>query len=113
MSTGSQKRFSNRKALMFDEMDRLRQSKELFDLLEHYLRLAGEDRQVWHDRLLETEGTSPAELVRFHGELLAYGWLEQNTGIAIGSRIGAAPACYRITPGGIRALRQAREEVPA
>jgi hypothetical protein len=98
---------------MFDEMDRLRQTKELFDLLEYYQERAGDDRQVWQDRVLERQGVAAGELVRLHGELLAYGWLEQNTGTTPVARVGAAPACYRITPAGIRALRQAREEVPA
>jgi hypothetical protein len=98
---------------MFDEMERLRQTKELFELLEYYQERAGDDRQAWQDRAVEREGVAVGELVRLHGELLAYGWLEQNTGTTAVARLGAALACYRITPAGIRALRQAREEVTA
>jgi hypothetical protein len=98
---------------MFDEMDRLREVKELFGLLTQYRERAGGDRQAWQDRVLEMDGVAARDLVRLHGELLAYGWLEQNTGETPSPRAGAAPACYRITPAGLRALRQAREEVPA
>jgi hypothetical protein len=98
---------------MMDEMDRLRQTRELFDLLLHYREASGGDRQVWQDRLQEMEGVGCRELVRLHGELLAFGWIEQNTGVTPAPRAGCAPACYRITTAGVRALRQAREEVPA
>jgi hypothetical protein len=102
---------SGRRLIMIDELDRLRQVKGLYDLLACYQEKAGADRQAWQDRVLEQAGVEPRDLVRFHGELLAYGWLEQNTGMAEAPRVGAAPCCYRITPAGIRALRQAREEV--
>jgi hypothetical protein len=95
---------------MFDEMDRLRDDYRLLALLAHYAALASPDRQVWQDRLLEMEGTEARQLVRLHGELLAYGWLEQNTGLAPVLRRGEAPACYRIAPAGLRALKQVREE---
>src|SRR5690348_11791773 len=91
---------------MFDEMDRLRESKELHDLLDHYRQLAAPDRQVWQDRRTAMEGVEPRELIQLHGELLAYGWLEQNTGATPTARPGAAPACYRITILGLRALKQ-------
>jgi hypothetical protein len=92
---------------MFDELDRLRDAKELFDLLTHYQELGAVDRQVWQDRLAEMEGVDRRELVKLHGELLAYGWLEQNTGLTPVLRVGAAASCYRITTAGIRALKQA------
>jgi hypothetical protein len=98
---------------MFDEMDRLRQAKDLFDLLDFYQERAAGDRQAWQDRVAQWQGVEPRELVRLHGELIAYGWLEQNTGAADPAARGAASACYRITSAGVRALRQAREEVPA
>ncbi len=95
---------------MFDELERLRDVKELFDLLTHYQDLAAADRQVWQDRLAEMEGVEPRHLVKLHGELLAYGWLEQNTGLTPSLRPGAAAGCYRITTAGIRALKQARTQ---
>jgi hypothetical protein len=95
---------------MFDEMERLRDTKGLFDLLTHYGELGRADRQLWQDRLLSMEGIEPRELIKFHGELLAYGWIEQNTGATPVLCHGAAPACYRITPAGVRALKQVHEE---
>ena len=52
------------------------------------------------------EGVEGRQLARLHGELLAYGWLEQNTGLTPVLRRGEAPACYRITAAGLRALLQ-------
>jgi hypothetical protein len=99
---------------MFDEMERLRQVSGLCALLERYGSLAKPDRHAWQDRVTELDGLAARDLVRLHGELLAYGWVEQNTGQAQDVRRGAAPACYRITPAGLRALKQRRaEEVPA
>jgi hypothetical protein len=97
---------------MLDEMERLRQTSELCALLEYYQERAGTDRQAWQDRILEVPGVEPRDLIRLYGELLAYGWLEQNTGVTAVPRVGAALASYRITTAGLRALRQAREEVP-
>jgi hypothetical protein len=95
---------------MFDELERLRGVKELFALLQHYQQVAEADRQAWQDRLIEMEGVEPRQLVKLHGELLAYGWLEQNTGLTPVLRAGAAANCYRITTAGIRALKQARTQ---
>jgi hypothetical protein len=95
---------------MFDELERLRDVRELFTLLTHYQQLGEADRQVWQDRLLEMEGIPPRELVKLHGELLAYGWLEQNTGLTPVLRPGVAASCYRITTAGIRALKQVRAQ---
>jgi hypothetical protein len=96
---------------MLDEMDRLREVKVLLALLTHYHERAAGDRQAWQDRLLELEGVAGRDLVRLHGELLAYGWIEQNTGETPAPRAGAAAACYRVTTAGTRALRQVREAV--
>ncbi len=87
---------------MFDELQRLRDVKELSALLRHYQQAGAADRQAWQDRLADMEGVEPRQLVKLHGELLAYGWLEQNT--------GAAGSCYRITSAGIRALKQIRTQ---
>jgi len=95
---------------MFDELQRLRDMKELFVLLAHYQQAGAADRQAWQDRLAEMEGVEPRQLVKLHGELLAYGWLEQNTGVTPVLRGGAAANCYRITTAGIRALKQVRTQ---
>jgi hypothetical protein len=90
--------------MIFDEMERLHDSRELFVLLAHYAELAAPNREAWQPRLMELGGVEPRVLALLHGELIAYGWLEQNTG-----QMGA---CYRITTAGVRAWKQAREEVP-
>src|SRR5689334_2008722 len=87
---------------MFDEMDRLRAVKELSDLLAQYADLAAPDRQAWQDRIQELDGVEARDLIKLHGELLAFGWLEQNTGATPVLKRGFAPACYRITTAGVR-----------
>jgi hypothetical protein len=93
---------------MFDELDRLREATELRTLLAHYAERGKADREAWQDRLNALDGVQPRELVRLHGELLAFGWIEQNTGVTPMPmpKGGAAPACYRVTSAGLRALRQ-------
>jgi hypothetical protein len=95
---------------MFDELDRLRNEKELCALLAHYAELAAPDRQAWQGRMQEWHGVEGRELVKLYGELLAYAWLEQNTGATPVLKQGTAPACYRVTPAGLRALKQLRAE---
>jgi len=93
---------------MMDELERLRRVKELSDLLTHYGDLGRADRETWQDRVLSLAGTEARELARLHGELLAYGWLEQNTGATPVLRAGTVAGCYRITLAGMRALKQVR-----
>jgi hypothetical protein len=95
---------------MFNELERLRDVPELCELLTHYAEAAAPDRQAWQDRRAELGELGQRELVRLHGELLAYGWLEQNTGATPVLESGAARQCYRVTPAGLRALKQARAE---
>ena len=97
---------------MYDELDRLREAQELHDLLVCYAEKGARDRQTWQDRVMEVPGVAPRELVKLHGELLAYGWLEQNGDTPV-RRPGTAPACYRVTTAGLRALKQAQEEADA
>ena len=95
---------------MFDEIERLRDAKELYGLLGYYGERGVGDRQAWQDRPGELEGVGPRDLVKLHGELLAYGWVEQNTGATPVLQKGVARQCYRITPAGLRALKQVRPE---
>jgi hypothetical protein len=92
---------------MFNEMDRLEESPALFELLTHYAGLAAPDRQAWQDRRMGEAGRV-RETTGLHGELIAYGWLEQNTGATPALRAGEVPSCYRVTPAGLRALKQLR-----
>ena len=50
---------------------------------------------------MQMEGVEPKELVKLHGELIAFNWIEQNT--------GQVPISYRITQAGQKALRLALE----
>jgi hypothetical protein len=97
-------------AMLFDEMDRLAEVRPLYELLVHYASLGADNREAWQDRLTELEGLDARQLVRLHGELLAYGWIEQNTGLTPVLRHGFAPLCYRVTAPGLKAVKQARSE---
>jgi hypothetical protein len=92
---------------MFDEIEQLRNDRHLFALLAHYEAVAV-DREAWQDRLGEIEGVEPREMTRLHGELIAQGWIEQNTGNTPHVRRGVVASCYRIAVPGVRALKKAR-----
>jgi hypothetical protein len=92
---------------MFNEMDRLRDSVELYTLLSHYAERNGSD---WQDRRMQQGDCTARQLASLHGELIAYGWVEQNTGMIPILRKDQVPACYRITSAGRRALKQHRAE---
>ena len=95
-----------------DGWPRLREGEALARLLTHYADLGAADQEAWQDRRMALEGAEPRDLVRLHGQLLARGWLEQNTGATRVLRPGAVAACYRVTAAGLRALRQARDGDP-
>lgn len=82
----------------FDDLDRLRNNQHLLVLLSHYADMGKEHRAIWQARLKETGGLDPSQMSKLHGELLAFEWVELNT--------GHVPTSYRITPGGVRAVRQ-------
>jgi hypothetical protein len=52
------------------------------------------------------DGVESPELSKLHGELIAFGWIEQNTGNTPVLRAGAVPGCYRVTLTGLRAVQQ-------
>lgn len=87
---------------MLDEMERLRNNADLFVLLLHYARLAEADRETWHERLADLEGVEPRQMTKLHGELIAFAWVEQNTGGML--------ACYRATLAGWRAVQQVQAQ---
>ena len=86
---------------MFDESQRLRENSHLLALLSHYAQQGTEDRATWRDRLMQMEGIESKELSRLHGELIAFEWIEQNTGQA-SVKDGVISNCYRITLNGLR-----------
>lgn len=90
---------------MFDDDDEMLDTPGLLDVLRHYGQLAEPDRHIWQDRLMEHPEVDARGLTGLHGELLASGWIEQNTGHTVPGRAGVA-ACYRITTAGLRMLRE-------
>jgi hypothetical protein len=99
---------------MTDELQLLLTNETLQALLYHYANAGGEDREAWLNRVMEWQGTTSDGLIRLHGLLIAFGWIEQNTGNTPVLHNGAAPRCYRASAAGRRALRQveaAREEM--
>jgi hypothetical protein len=80
---------------MLDEIQRLRNNPHLVQLLWHYADLG---RETWQKRLMQMDEIDPAGLVKLHGELIAFSWVDQNT--------GQVPCGYRVTPSGLRAIQQ-------
>ena len=91
---------------MLDFSVRLRENAHLLGLLSHYAQKGSEDRTVWQDRLMQMEGIDSKQLTSLHGELIAFDWIEQNTGHAKLSPDGTITGCYRITPHGLREFRR-------
>jgi hypothetical protein len=54
---------------------------------------------------MQMEGVEPKQLSVLHGELIAFDWIEQNTGQALLVGDGTLSACYRITLNGLREYR--------
>lgn len=96
---------------MFDEQEKLLESPLLLELLSHYARPGLEDREPWQDRVMDLEGAAARDLVRMHGELIAFGWLEQNTGMTPVLKEEIAAACYRITRDGLRTFKALPKEL--
>ena len=59
---------------------------------------------------MDLEGVQTQELSRLHGELIAHDWIEVNVGFTTGKTGGAAASGYRITLGGLRAIKRAQSE---
>jgi hypothetical protein len=90
---------------MLDDSLRLQENPLLLALLSHYAQQGTEDRATWRDRLMQMEGVEPKQLSGLHGELIAFEWIEQNTGQALLLQGGTLSACYRITLNGLREYR--------
>jgi hypothetical protein len=91
---------------MLDDLQRLRETPRLVELLAHYAALAEQDRTIWQKRLSSMDGVDAKELSRLHGELLAFEWLEVNSSRTSPAAGGVSPGIYRITSQGIRDLGQ-------
>jgi hypothetical protein len=55
---------------------------------------------------MQMEGVEPKQLSILHGELIAFDWIEENTGQALMLTDGILSACYRITLNGLREYRR-------
>src|SRR4051794_31971395 len=95
---------------MFDEFQRLCETRSLFHLLAHYAEAGARDRETWQDRVMGLDSVSARELSRLHGELIAYGWIEQNTGTTPVLKPGVAACCYRITTAGLKTFKLAKKQ---
>ena len=93
---------------MLDDLERLRTSEPLLQLLTHYCRLADPNRESWQDRLMSLEAVDARELTKLHGLLLAMEWIELKVGHFSPGSNHPVPACYRVTNAGLRTLRQVR-----
>ena len=91
-----------------DEVGLLLANEQLFRLLDQYWVKTDKDRTAWADRVMTWDDSTPADLTRWHGALLAVGWVEMN--LAPTARISAdgVPDCYRLTPSGRQALDRAQ-----
>ena len=85
---------------MNDDLQTLTESEPLLNLLTHYAERSAPDRQAWHERLMRLDRCEPRDLSKLHGKLIAFGWVEQNTGVL--------PSSYRATRAGMRALDEVR-----
>jgi hypothetical protein len=87
---------------MFDELELLRDTPVMQHLLAGYTDAAARDPEAWQERRMHVDGVEPRELVRWHGELLAAGWVELN--------VGQRGCGYRATAAGLRALKQVGQQ---
>ena len=90
---------------MLDELHVLQRNEYLSRLLAHYAEAGATDREAWQNRVMNLEGVEGQELVKLHGKLIAFDWIEQNTGAVPILQQGPVPQCYRVTGAGLKALK--------
>jgi hypothetical protein len=83
---------------MLDNLERLRNSPQLLQLFSHYATLGEANPEAWRPRLMQMESDGKVDLVKLHGELIAFDFVEQNT--------GQMPCSYRLTRAGLKAVRE-------
>jgi hypothetical protein len=103
-------RSRKRRWKVLDEPNALKKDSPLYALLRSYAEPGLLNRDAWQDRVMELEGLSGRDLSRLHGELIALGWIEQNTGITPSVRANSALGCYRVTSIGLRVYRHVERE---
>jgi hypothetical protein len=83
---------------MLDNLERLRNNPQLLQLFSHYEMLGKTNPEAWCPRLMQMESDGKVDLVKLHGELIAFDFIEQNT--------GQMPCSYRLTRAGLKAIRE-------
>lgn len=81
------------------------------DLLMRYHRPTPDERAGWLARVMEMDGVNSQELTKLHGELLAQGWIEQNTEASLLPKDAFLESSYRITSSGVRRTRDLQESL--
>jgi hypothetical protein len=69
--------------------------------LTHYAKLGETNPEAWHPLLMVMDSDGRVDLVKLHGELMAFAYVEQNS--------GQMPCSYRLTRAGVKALQQISE----
>lgn len=92
---------------MYNELERLRDSAPLQLLLGHYAEPGAAAPGEWQDRAVDLPGVEPRLLSRLHGQLLAHGWVEQDTYQPTSPEAQPHRTRYRITEAGLQASKQA------
>lgn len=88
-----------------DDRYQLLLATHLRELLTIYVQAGESDSKKWHDRVMTLNDATPLELARWHGQLLAADWIEQQTGNSPRWVPGEVPDCYRATPAGQRIIQ--------
>ena len=83
---------------MLENLDRLRNNPQLLQLFNYCARPGKANLEAWHARSAHLQCDGKIDLVKLHGELIAFDFIEQNT--------GQLPCRYRLNRGGLKAIRE-------
>jgi hypothetical protein len=95
---------------MSTDLDGLNLEAPVHQILAQYSPTSPEDRERWHDRVMDWPEASERDLIRWHGTLVAEALIEQNTGQTPAVAAGRVCGCYRLTQLGRRALKKMTNE---
>jgi len=91
---------------MYNELERLRDNPPLQLLLGNYAEPGVAAPGEWQDRAAQLPGIESRLLSRLHGELIAHGWVEQDTYHPSSPPAQPFRTRYRITEAGLQASKQ-------
>lgn len=93
---------------VIEDIELLQHEPELKRLLEYYLRAERHAVDTpdgrWVDRVMVWDLAEPPQLTRFHGILIAHGWLDARLSLDTFGDADRPRRCYRISREGRRAL---------